>query len=105
MTKEKEIMNFLSHNVFDPILNSSDASNALKKGVRCTIMRLNKLDAEGKIKYYWSAVAGTDRSIKFARQMRSEGFIRFESEAVLEKFRNRFNVFNKKIKIPTIRQA
>jgi len=91
MTKEEEIMAFLSENVFNHILNSLDASDTLKKGVRYTIMRLNKLDAEGMVSYYWSAVVGTDRSIEFAKQMREEGFNRFESEQVLEEFRERFD--------------
>jgi len=89
MTKEEEIMDFLSQNVFDPILNSSAASDTLKKGVRYTIMRLNNLDAKGMITYYWSAIIGTDRSTEFARQMRAEGFTRFEE--VIDEFRDRFN--------------
>lgn len=89
MTKEEEVMGFLSHNVFDPILNSSNASDALKKGVRYTIMRLNNLDATGMVSYYWSAIIGTEKSTEFARQMRSEGFTRFEE--VIDEFRDRFN--------------
>jgi len=89
MTKEEEIMNFLHENVFDPILNSNEASNTLKKGVRCTIMRLNERNAEGMISYYWSAIIGTERSAKFAKRMRNEGFTRFEE--VIDEFRRRFN--------------
>jgi len=89
MSKEREIMEFLSHNVFDPILNDSRASEPLKKGVRYTIMRLNNLDANGMVSYYWSAIVGTERSTEFARQMRSEGFTRFEE--VIDEFRDRFN--------------
>lgn len=89
MTKEQEIMDFLSQNVFNLILDSADASETLKKGVRYTIMRLNNLDAEGMVSYYWSAIVGTDRSTEFARQMRGEGFTRFEE--VIDEFRDRFN--------------
>ena|SRR3989338_5168300 len=89
MSKEEEIMEFLSHNVFDPILNDPGASETLKKGVRYTIMRLNNLDANGMVSYYWSAIVGTERSTEFARQMRSEGFTRFEE--VIDEFRDRFN--------------
>lgn len=89
MTKEEEIMDFLSHNVFNPILESPNASGALKKGVRYTIMRLNNLDAEGMVSYYWSAIIGTERSTEFARQMRAEGFTRFEE--IIDEFRDRFN--------------
>jgi hypothetical protein len=89
MTKKEEIIGFLSRNVFDLILSSSIASDSLKKGVRYTIMRLNNLDAEGIVGYYWSAIVGTDRSTEFARQMREEGFTRFEE--VIDEFRDRFN--------------
>lgn len=74
---------------FDPILNSSDASIDLKKGVRLTIMRMNARDARGKIQYYWSAIIGTEKSTEFARNMREQGFTRFEE--VIDEFRERFN--------------
>ena len=89
MTKEQELMNFLLQYVFNPILNSTTASNALKNGVRYTIMRLNNLDAEGMVSYYWSAIVGTENSTEFARQMKAEGFTRFEE--VIDEFRDRFN--------------
>lgn len=89
MTKEQEVLNFLHEHVFDPILNSSDASSDLKKGVNYTIMRLRQLDAAGMVTYYWSAIVGTDRSVNFARQMRNERFTRFEE--VIDEFRERFN--------------
>jgi hypothetical protein len=82
-------MLFLSHNVFDPILDSERASETLKKGVRYTMMRLEHLDAKGMIQYYWSAISGTERSIPFARQMRDEGFARFEE--VKDEFGDKFN--------------
>jgi predicted glycosyl hydrolase (DUF1957 family) len=89
MQKDEEIMYFLHENVFDPILNSPDASKSLKQGVRSTIMRMNERDAKGKIQYYWSAIIGTERSTEFARKMREEGFTRFEE--VIDEFRDRFN--------------
>jgi len=89
LQKKQEILNYLHENVFDPILNSEKASDKLKKGIRYTIMRLNESDSAGIVHFYWSAVSGTDRSIEFARQMREEGFIRFEE--ILEDFRMRFN--------------
>lgn len=89
-SKEAEIMAFLHEHVYDPILDSSKASKRLKQGVRYTIMRMNELDAQGMVRYYWSAVSGTDNSIAFARDMRDEGFTRFEDTDVLEEFRVRF---------------
>jgi len=89
MTKEEEIMFFLNNNIFEPILTSTNASNNLKQGVRYTIMRLNERDAQGMRQYYGSAIMGTDRSSKFAKLMKEEGFTRFEE--VIDEFRDRFS--------------
>jgi hypothetical protein len=87
--KETAIMNFLHSRIFDPILQSPQASEKLKQGVRGTIMRMEQRDAEGMVQYYWSAIVGTERSIGFAALMRQEGFSRFEE--ALEQFRVKFN--------------
>jgi hypothetical protein len=89
MSKEDELMDFLHEHVFDPILESSRASNELKQGVRYTIMRLRERNATMMVHYYWSAIIGTDKSTCFARQMRDEGFVRFEE--VIDEFRDRFS--------------
>ena len=78
MTKEEEMMGFLGERIFNPILTSVQASAELKKGVRFTIMRMNNLDALGMMKYFCTAVSGTDKSVSFSRRMRKEGFLRFE---------------------------
>ena len=82
-------MTFLQRRIFDPILESPDASEKLKQGVRYTIMRMEQREAAGMVQYYWSAIIGTDRSIGFAAMMREEGFDRFEE--ALEDFRTRFD--------------
>jgi len=41
------------------------------------------------VRYYWAAINGTEGSTEFARQMRAEGFTRFEE--VIDEFRDRFN--------------
>jgi len=89
MTKEQQIMQFLDSNVFAPILASPKASEKLKQGVRYTIMRLNERDAAGMVSYYWSAIVGTDRSVPFAKEMKAEGFTRFEE--CIDEFRDQFN--------------
>ena len=89
MTKEEEIMQFLHQRVFDPVLNSPTASIELKQGIRMTILRMQGRDALGMTKYFWSAVTGTEKSIRFARMMKEEGFIRFEE--VLIEFREKFS--------------
>ncbi|MFW6028893.1 MAG: hypothetical protein ACOCRO_01425 [Halanaerobiales bacterium] len=89
MNKEEEIMKFLESRVFDPVLNSSDASRKLKSGVNLTIARLKQRNAQGMISYFWSAICGTEKSIGFSGDLKREGFTRFED--VLEEFRSRFN--------------
>jgi hypothetical protein len=90
-TKEAEIMAFLHQHVFDPILNSTRASDRVKQGVRMTIVRMNQRDAAGMLSYYWSAIVGTERSVNFADDMRREGFTRFEDPGVIDDFRRRFD--------------
>lgn len=89
MTKERELLAFLDQRVFAPILSNARASEKLKRGVRLTKMRLEERDASGMISYFWSAIVGTERSVTFAAQMRTEGFTRFEE--VIDDFRARFN--------------
>ena len=89
MSKENEVMAFLHEHVFDRILNSDSASQSLRKGVRYTIMRLEQRDANGMVHYFWAAISGTEKSAEFARQMKDEGFTRFEE--VIDEFRDRFN--------------
>lgn len=88
MTKEQELMQFLHEKVFDPILNSNEASQNLKSGVNLTIGRMNQLSADKMVQYFWSTLA-TDNSIEFSKKIKSEGFPRFED--VLEEFRDKFN--------------
>jgi len=88
VTKEDEVMQFLSQRVFDPILHSPDASDSVKKGVKLTIIRMKQLNATGMLKYYWGSIAGTEHSVGFAAKMRVEGFTRFED--IVEEFRARF---------------
>lgn len=89
MSKEEEIMGFLHERVFNPVLQSPDAPESLKRGARLTIVRMNQLDAKGMVRYYWSAIVGNERSIDFAEHLRDAGFIRFEE--VIDDFRRRFD--------------
>lgn len=87
--KEREIMEFLHENVFDPVLNSSTASSGLKSGIRLTIIRMQQHSSDKMVQYYWNSVIGTERSVGFAAKMRQEGFTRFEE--TIDEFRNRFD--------------
>lgn len=89
ISKKDEVLSFLKENVFNPVLMSGTASIPLKRGIRLTVTRLGQLDAEGIVKYYWSAIIGTQRSVNFATMMRNEGFTRFEE--IIEEFRVRFD--------------
>jgi hypothetical protein len=91
MTKEQEIMAFLRKEVFDPVLASPSASKKLKDGVRMTMTRMSVLKAESMVAYYWHAITGTEKSIRFAEMMRREGFSRFEDPGVIDEFRDRFD--------------
>lgn len=87
-TKDAEIMTFLHERVFDPILNGV-YDNKLKQGVRATIMRMEALSTASKVQYFWSAIVGTDKSIRFTENLSDAGAVRFED--VMEEFRTRFN--------------
>ena len=47
-SKETQILNYLMINVFNPILDSENATSALKQGVRLTISRLKLRNAAEK---------------------------------------------------------
>ena len=87
--KEQEIMDFLQSRVFQPALAAPKVPENIKTGVRYTIMRLEQRGtAQGMHDYFWAAVYGTEKSIRFADMMASQGLNRFEE--VLEEFRRRF---------------
>ncbi|AQG97616.1 hypothetical protein A9R05_01270 [Burkholderia sp. KK1] len=87
--KKAEVLAYLNEMVFNPILDSDRASSKLKTGIRMTLARMSSRDAAGIVHFFWAAVTGTERSVSFARQMREEGFTRFEE--IIEPFRERFN--------------
>lgn len=88
MTKEQELMQYLHDKVFDPILNSNTCPSKIKSGVNLTVGRMSRLSAEKMVQYFWSALA-TENAITFSKQMKTEGFTRFED--VMEEFRDKFN--------------
>jgi hypothetical protein len=83
------VMEFLRRRVFDPALGSPKATDSIKKGVLLTIVRMEqRRTADAMIKYFWAAVYGTEKSIRFADMMAAAGLDRFEE--VLEDFRRAF---------------
>lgn len=88
MTKEEEIMAFLHMSIFDPILNSNNASEKLKSATRGTSIRFKQRTAHKMIEYFWAEVVGTpERSTKYGRLMKGEGFTQFEQ--IVDDFRAR----------------
>lgn len=88
MTREQELMSFLHVKVFDPILDSSTASSRVKSGVDLTVGRMNRLNLEKMVQYFWSALANKN-SIKFSKYLKEEGLNRLEG--IMEEFREKFN--------------
>jgi hypothetical protein len=84
-----DVMEFLHRRVFDPALASPKATNSIKTGVRVTIVRMEqRKTADAMIRYFWAAVHGTEKSIRFADLMAEAELDRFEE--VLEDFRREF---------------
>lgn len=88
MTREEEIMAFLHMSIFDPILNSTKASEKLKSATRGASIRFKQRNAQKMIEYFWAEIVGTpERSTKYGRLMKGEGFTQFEE--IADEFRVR----------------
>jgi hypothetical protein len=72
------VLGFLDNRVLAPVIASPTASADLKRGARFTRMCLRRLDADGMVRYYWSAIRGTGQSEEFSVRLRAEGFTTFE---------------------------
>ena len=88
-SKEDEIMDFLERRVFAPAETAPNATQAILSGIRMTRLRMRQRNAAGMVRYFWSAIIGTDRSKRFAKQMRQLGLARFEE--TIDEFRERFS--------------
>jgi len=75
--QEKMIMSFLHERVFDPIMNSPQASSDLKKGIVLTVRALNSL-ADWQMMDTWTSMASYQDDSKVIQQMQVEGFMDFE---------------------------
>lgn len=93
MDKKAEIISYFNREVFEPGLIKCKENNLPKnvaQGLRYTKMRMeNQKDAKGVLQYFWSAIHGTDKSIRFAEIMKEYELVRFED--LLEDVRVRFN--------------
>ena len=89
--KQKEIMCFLDEKIFDPALEfaKEHKNNTILRGVNITRSRMLRLSSEKMVAYYWSAIIGTENSIKFSEILKDNGVERFED--IIEEFRTKFN--------------
>lgn len=88
MTKEEEIMKFLHKNVFDPILDSKEATPEIRAGVNLTISRMERLPAKSMRQYYWDALV-QDNAKRFSQLLKQAGLPRFED--VVDEFKTNFS--------------
>lgn len=89
--KQKEIMDFLDEKVFNPALNigKEQKNQTIIKGVNITKARMSRLSSEKMVQYFWSAIIGTENSIRFSEILKENGVNRFED--IYEEFRVKFN--------------
>jgi hypothetical protein len=88
-----EMLEYLHQRVFDPILKSPMASQSAKAGARQTAFRLEefKNTPNGAFKinhFFWSAISGTEKSIRFFDILKAEKLPSFEAE--YDEFRRRW---------------
>jgi len=91
LEKRKEILDYLDEKIFNPALKlgKEQKNKTIINGVNITRARMSKLSAKMMISYYWSAIIGTEKSIKFSEILKDNGVYRFED--IIEEFRERFN--------------
>ena len=90
-SKRKAIMDYLDEKVFNPALQygKQEKNTTIVRGVNLTRARMSRLSSKQMVHYFWSAISGTDKSIRFAEIMKECDIPRFET--VFEEFREKFN--------------
>lgn len=89
--KCNEIMNYFDEKIFNPALDFAkrNHNSTIFKGVNLTRARMHRLSSEKKIQFFWSAIVGTDKSIRFSDILKDNGITRFED--IIEEVRVKFN--------------
>lgn len=87
----QEMNNYFNTKLFEPTIKYATDNNIkeIAQGARYTRMRMEQLDSKKKLQYFWSAIQGTEKSIKFSKLLKSNGVLRFED--ILEEVREKFN--------------
>ena len=83
--------NYFNAKLFEPTIKYATDNNIkeIAQGARYTRMRMSQLDSKKKLQYFWSAIQGTEKSIKFSKLLKDNGVLRFED--ILEEVREKFN--------------
>jgi hypothetical protein len=85
----KEIYDWLYWRLWEPALNSPRATNKIRMGVALTRLRMELCPTStAMLDYFWRAVRGTDKSIRFADILWAADLERFED--VFDEFRRAF---------------
>lgn len=92
MDHKQEVLSYFNDKIFEPGIRFSKENNIpeIARGIRYTKMRMEQLpNATKVIQYFWSAVIGTEKSIKFAELLKEHNVLRFED--IIEEVRVKFN--------------
>lgn len=89
--KRNEIINYFDEKIFNPALSYARRTNniTITRGVNLTRARMYRLSSVKMIKYFWSAIVGTENSISFSNILKENGITRFED--IIEEVRVKFN--------------
>lgn len=89
--RKEDMLNYFNERIFEPAIKFSKESGIreIAQGCRYTKMRMSQLEPVSMLGYFWSAIQGTDKSIRFADLLKQHGVLRFED--ILEDVRVRFN--------------
>lgn len=89
--KQKEIMEYFDEKIFQPALSfaKENRNTTVLRGVNLTRARMSRLSSDKMITFFWHAIVGTDKSIKFSDILKENGILRFED--VMEEVRVKFD--------------
>jgi len=87
--KKREILNFLDDKIFFVLKEDKSIPSSVKSGLRLTRARISALPANSIVQYIWSAITGTDKSVKMYEAMKQCKLTTFED--VIEEFREKFD--------------
>lgn len=89
--KQKEIMEYFDEKIFQPALSfaKENRNTTVLRGVNLTKARMSRLPSDKMIMFFWHAIVGTDKSIKFSDILKENGILRFED--VMEEVRVKFD--------------